>query len=307
MNDFTIKIAGTTNTNMSGGYLPSANFTTVLTTNSAAAAGWNTHTFTTQYVWNGTDNLVFEACFHNSSWTSNTNVTYDITPFVSIFDGFADNASASGCTDGVVFGSASSNRPRMRINATTTACSNLRLPVSFALNPSVAVADFTFNIAADGATVTFNSAGSNGNIYVWDFGDLSPTSSLTNPTHVYQNGNTYTVCLLTIDTVCNTTDTICKTVVATVGIEEGLLGQSLSIYPNPNTGNFRVSFMVEGVKKANINVVNPMGQVVYTHTPGNISGEFKHDIDLGRMAAGVYIVQITTDDGIISRRVTVQK
>jgi hypothetical protein len=65
--------------------------------------------------------------------------------------------------------------------------------------------------------------------------------------------------------------------------------------------------MVEGVKSANINVVNPMGQVVYTYTPGNISGEFKHDIDLGRMAAGVYIVQITTDDGIISRRVTVQK
>jgi len=61
------------------------------------------------------------------------------------------------------------------------------------------------------------------------------------------------------------------------------------------------------VKKANINVVNPMGQIIYTHTPGNISGEFKHDIDLSRMAAGVYIVQITTDDGIISRRVTVQK
>jgi hypothetical protein len=307
MNDYTIKVTGTTNTNMSGGYIPSANFTTVFNSNYTATAGWNTHTFTTPYVWNGSDNLVFEVCFDNNFYTSNTSVTYDVTPFVSLFDGNTDNATASGCTDGVVFGTASSNRPRMRVNATSTACSNLRLPVSFALNPSVAVADFTFNIAADGATVTFNSAGSNGNIYEWNFGDLSPMSNLTNPTHVYASGNTYTVCLVTIDTVCNTTDTICKTVVATVGIEEGLLGQSLSIFPNPNTGNFRVSFMVEGVKSANINVVNPMGQVVYTHTPGNISGEFKHDIDLSRMAAGVYIVQITTDDGIISRRVTVQK
>jgi hypothetical protein len=307
MNDFTIKLATTTNTNMSGGFLPSSIFTTVYNANYTAVANWNTHTFTTPFIWNGSDNLVVEVCFDNNNWTGNTAVTYDVTPFVSIYDGHADNATASGCTDGIVTIIASaSNRPRMRFNATTTACSQIRKPVSFALNPNIAVADFTFNIAADGATVTFNSAGSNGNFYEWDFGDLG-TSTLANPTHVYTSGNTYTVCLITTDTVCNTTDTICKTVVATVGIEEGLLGQSLSIFPNPNTGNFRVSFMVEGVKNAHINVVNPMGQVVYTHTPGNISGEFKHDIDLGRMAAGVYIVQITTDDGIISRRVTVQK
>lgn len=31
--------------------------------------------------------------------------------------------------------------------------------------------------------------------YVWDFGDGSPTSSITNPTHIYQNGGVYTVTL----------------------------------------------------------------------------------------------------------------
>jgi hypothetical protein len=188
------------------------------------------------------------------------------------------------------------------------ACSQIKVPVTVPTIGIAANAQFTATVQGNGATVDFNAAGSTGTTYDWYFGDgNSQIGAGAVVQHTYAIAGTYNTLLVMSETDCGTTDSLYQSVLVTVGIEETLLGQSLSIYPNPNTGNFRVSFMVEGVKSANINVVNPMGQVVYTYTPGNISGEFKHDIDLGRMAAGVYIVQITTDDGIISRRVTVQK
>src|SRR3990170_23090 len=35
------------------------------------AAGWNTHTLSTPFAWNGTSNIVIQTCFNNGSWTKN--------------------------------------------------------------------------------------------------------------------------------------------------------------------------------------------------------------------------------------------
>lgn len=162
----------------------------------------------------------------------------------------------------------------------------------------------TITVTFTQADVVFN-AGSNANTINWNFGDGNNGTG-NNPTHTYAANGTYSVIVTAING-CGTVSDTFDVVIAGINIEETILAKSLNIFPNPNTGAFRISFMVEGVKKTNLQVLNPMGQVVYSYEPGNISGEFKHDIDLSRMAAGVYIVQITTDDGIISRRVTVQK
>jgi PKD repeat protein len=185
-------------------------------------------------------------------------------------------------------------------------CSQVKVPITLPLVPGTAVASFNSNVQANGATVDFDASGSTGTSYNWSFGDGNlGTGMITS--HTYAQAGTYNVTLLVTESDCNTADTITQTVVATVGIEETLLGQSLNIFPNPNAGQFRVSFMVEGVKHAQLRVMNAIGQTMYEFTPGNISGEYKHDIDLSREAAGVYILQVITDDGIISRRVTVNK
>ncbi|MBI1837122.1 MAG: M4 family metallopeptidase [Flavobacteriia bacterium] len=57
------------------------------------------------------------------------------------------------------------------------------------------------------ATITFNNISTNGNSYIWDFGDGS-SSTLENPTHTYTNQGTYNVMLIVSGTGdCNTTDT----------------------------------------------------------------------------------------------------
>ncbi|MBS1637986.1 MAG: T9SS type A sorting domain-containing protein [Bacteroidetes bacterium] len=47
--------------------------------------GVNTHTFSTPFVWNGTDNIIIEACFNNypNGYSSNVSVLQSNTPFVS--------------------------------------------------------------------------------------------------------------------------------------------------------------------------------------------------------------------------------
>jgi len=66
-------------------------------------------------------------------------------------------------------------------------------------------ADFTVNATTilENETVQFTFTGTEGDTpttYLWDFGDSSPTSSSTNPTHKYNTSGTYTVSLTVTDT-----------------------------------------------------------------------------------------------------------
>jgi hypothetical protein len=307
MNDFTVKMGGTAVTAMTGTFQPTSGMITVFNAASySTVTGWNVHTFSTPFIWNGTDNILIEVCYDNNAWTSNSSVNYSITPFQSTTDGFTDNTAASGCTPGVVTPTVSSNRPNMLLNMKTIACSNIRKPVSFSVNPNSAVAAFGFTVQPNGADVTFNAAASTGTSFDWTFGDGGTGSGVT-VQHTYATGGSYTVCLVVTDSVCNSTDTICQTVLATVGIEEGLIGQSLNLYPNPNDGKFRVEFQVEGLKNVEVRVMSLLGQVLYSNKPGNVSGTYREELDLSSQAAGVYILQIISEDGTVSRRVTVRK
>lgn len=62
-----------------------------------------------------------------------------------------------------------------------------------------------FTHSGTGLQITFNSAGSVGNIYNWNFGD-GQTSTQQNPVHTYTTGGTYNV-TLTISNECGSTNT----------------------------------------------------------------------------------------------------
>lgn len=76
-----------------------------------------------------------------------------------------------------------------------------------------AIADFwQFGNACEGAEIKFNNVTKTTNevSYLWDFGDKTATSALTDPTHVYKETGTYIVTLKakTFDCVTTKTDTI---------------------------------------------------------------------------------------------------
>jgi hypothetical protein len=170
-------------------------------------------------------------------------------------------------------------------------------------------ASFNANINAPtltGLSVDFNaSASANATTYNWIFGDGN-TGTGAVVSHIYLQNGTYPVTLM-ITGACGSDTTTQQIVVSGIGFEESRIGQTLKLYPNPNNGLFRVEFEVEGLKEVEIRVMSLLGQTVYQSKPGNVSGSYREEIDLSSQAAGVYILQVISEDGTVSRRVTVRK
>ena len=82
------------------------------------------------------------------------------------------------------------------------------------------------------------------------------------------------------------------------GINE-LESSSVSIFPNPTTNRFTV----EGQGLNHVTVFNTMGQNVYEM---NCQGE-SVDINLNNVEAGVYVVRISTENGVVSKPITIIK
>ncbi|PID89474.1 MAG: hypothetical protein CSB01_01795 [Bacteroidia bacterium] len=73
----------------------------------------------------------------------------------------------------------------------------------------------------------------------------------------------------------------------------------VNIYPNPTNGLFRV----EGVQGAKIVVYNIVGDVVYNNSNASES----INIDLSSQKEGSYVVKITDDDRVLTRKIVVTK
>lgn len=77
----------------------------------------------------------------------------------------------------------------------------------------------------------------------------------------------------------------------TTGIAESL-DSTVMIQPNPNNGVFNFSFNVANESDLEVEVVNTLGQVMYTNALKNFSGRFAHDMDLTDESNGVYYLKI---------------
>lgn len=75
--------------------------------------------------------------------------------------------------------------------------------------PPLSVASFSSGGACNGTTITFtNTTTPTANTYLWDFGDGSPTSTVTSPTHTYPGIGSYFATLIINDgTPCADTST----------------------------------------------------------------------------------------------------
>ena len=303
--DFTIKM-GTTSVSSLTSYLPNSGFTTVY--NSAAYApfvGWNVHTFSTPFSWNGSDNVIVEVCFNNVWYTANSLVYYHTTSYPSVFDGYALLTSASGCTPGAIVGSAQSNRPNMQFNISYAPCSTNRKPVSFLFNSDVANAVYTATETSPG-TFIFDASGSNGDFYEWSFPGGSGATGLTT-THTFPPpGGPHWVKLEVLDSTCMTIDSVLFQVSSTIGLDENTLGQNIYAFPNPSNG--QVTLVLEGndAFQGLMEMINAVGQVVVARSVETAAGRNEFPMDLRHLAKGVYTVRVASEVGQRQIRLVLQ-
>ena len=86
-------------------------------------------------------------------------------------------------------------------------------------------------------------------------------------------------------------------VVNVTGVDE--IGQNIAIYPNPTSSNVTI----EATGMRHITVVSSLGQVVYD---ADVEADMLQ-LNLGQFKAGLYMVRINSEAGVIVKRVTVVK
>jgi hypothetical protein len=242
--------------------------------------------------------------------TTNSTPTVSAGPDVTICTGSSTTLTATGALNYVW-----SNNVQTSNNAVSPTVNTVYYVTGYDANGcaasstvSVVViplsnAQFTSNVI--GATGYFTNQSTNAVSYNWNFGDASPGSTSANPSHTYTTNGTYTV-TLTATGPCGI-DTYTLTVTITqVGLQDNDLSQTLSLYPNPNDGNFTLAFDFTTQKDVLIEVMDMSGRIIFKDQENNIMS-YNKQIGLESAESGMYFVRITTTEGVVTQKVTIQR
>lgn len=111
MNAFTIRIAHTSSSSFSNSnYQSLSSPVTVFSANYTPVTGWNTHTFSTPFNYNGTSNILVDICWNNSSFTS------DCSMFATTLTAYRTLYTRQDVASGGVCANASGTRSYARAN-----------------------------------------------------------------------------------------------------------------------------------------------------------------------------------------------
>lgn len=92
------------------------------------------------------------------------------------------------------------------------------------------------------------------------------------------------------------------------GIEsETLENLKISVYPNPATDNTNIKLNLTDNSSVAVNVVNTLGQTVYSSDYGVLNGEQTLQLSTSNLENGVYFVNITVNGTTTTERLTVNK
>ena len=180
MSDFTIKMAATTATALGSTFLSPTNPTTVMgpTTLTISTTGWYTHTFATPFVWNGSDNVLIDVCFDNTTYTTDGQVMSSTTSFVSTTSHNTDGAA--GCS--LAGTGSSSQRPNMQLSITpATACVSPVSGGTSAASSTSVCPNQNFNLSISGQTLA------SGLTYQWESSTTAtgPWTAISGATNLY--------------------------------------------------------------------------------------------------------------------------
>jgi len=84
------------------------------------------------------------------------------------------------------------------------------------------------------------------------------------------------------------------------------LGVNLNIYPNPTKGLFNISFIAEKVDNFEITIADAFGKLVSQEDKQDFIGEYTKQVDLSNFPRGIYMIQISTQNSFVSKRIVLQ-
>ena len=91
-----------------------------------------------------------------------------------------------------------------------------------------------------------------------------------------------------------------------VRLEGGSAITNLAIYPNPSRDVFNISFTSEEIQDLEVRVLNLIGEELINESLEKFVGEYTKAIDLANYTKGVYFLEITTNSGVVNKKLILQ-
>ncbi len=150
-------------------------------------------------------------------------------------------------------------------------------------------------------TVTFTNLSTNSTSWEWTFGD-GGISVEKNPTYVYSRPGKYTVTLIARNGNASDTETATDLINVTGTNGIGDIGHldKISVYPNPNNGQFYLN--LEDLSESTVEIYNAVGKKIITQKQTNLESEMKFQLK----EKGIYFVKISNNNENKTLKVVVQ-
>jgi len=94
--------------------------------------------------------------------------------------------------------------------------------------------------------------------------------------------------------------------IGNVGVEEEENFTQLDIFPNPASSKLNVNFSLTENQTVEIRLVNVTGEAVYYNVLSNVSGQISNNIDVSDFAKGIYILNLSSTEGTINKKVIIK-
>jgi PKD repeat protein len=212
----------------------------------------------------------------NYTWT-NTNTSIGL------------NASGTGNVPSFITTNTSSSSITSTVTVTPSISSCPGTPSSYTIT-----VDPTPAITQNGATLTSSS----GTTYQWYFNG-QPIVGATSQTYIAKQNGNYSVIV---------DNGACASAVVNVtnaGISESNNDYSFTVYPNPNNGNFFVSFTVPEKNTYTLKVIDVLGAILYKEQLTNFNGEYSKQMNLSGFAKGIYLISLSKPDNEIVKKIII--
>ncbi|MFL5764886.1 MAG: PKD domain-containing protein [Bacteroidia bacterium] len=124
----------------------------------------------------------------------------------------------------------------------------------------------------------------------------------TSQNYIYTANGTYTV--VVTNGSCSSSASGGQVVVNT-GLADANNAFSLSVYPNPNDGNFEIHFNVPVKANYIVELTNTLGQLIYKEELSDFSGKFTKKLSVTEYGKGVYNLMLMNDKNEVVKKIIV--
>ena len=137
---------------------------------------------------------------------------------------------------------------------------------------------------------------------------ISPTSGNGNGTiTITYEENMASLRQCNINVSCgSSTDTYTLTQDQVDAINDVEYFDKINIIPNPNSGRFILEIETAKAIDLQLKLFNVFGQLMYEDKLGIVSGTIKKNVSVGNFPAGVYTIQLSSMESVVSRMILVE-